>query len=205
MYKHFEVGKDPQVCQFFNMLLDKDICPELEGHLFKLILSPSDGAAVSEILSNDYCAPGNEKGIMILLGGNHGDQYFRFHGKIHLTSLMERKKRHNISYECPMVQIACYKCPKDKMPFVLVQRFDGGAGCNPIYASVIVVLIHTFLQLNLDALVSIVTAADTSYINEVEGVMPVAKLALQNQSFEQKQMSIINKRLFKHANLVAQF
>jgi hypothetical protein len=71
--------------------LDKDICREIEGHLFKLILSPSDGAAVSEIPSLDYCAPSNEKGITILFGGDHGDQYFQFHAKIHLTSPMERK------------------------------------------------------------------------------------------------------------------
>jgi hypothetical protein len=64
------------------------------------------------------------------------------------------------------------------MPFVLVQRSDGGADRNPKNASVIVALIHTFLQLNLDALVAMVTAADISYVNEVEGVMPVASLAL---------------------------
>jgi hypothetical protein len=64
------------------------------------------------------------------------------------------------------------------MPFVLVQPSDGGADRNPKNASVIVALIHTFLQLNLDALVAMVTAADISYANEVEGVMPVASLAL---------------------------
>jgi hypothetical protein len=90
-YEHFELNNDPQVCQFFNTRLDKDICLEIEGHLFKLILSPSDGVAVSEIPSLDYSAPSNEKGITILLGGNHGDRYFRFHAKIHLTSPMERK------------------------------------------------------------------------------------------------------------------
>ncbi len=68
------------------------------------------------------------------------------------------------------------------MPFVLVQRSDGGADRNPKNASVIVALIHTFLQFNLDALVAMVTAADISYVNEVEGVMPVANRALQNQA-----------------------
>jgi hypothetical protein len=113
-YEHFEVSKEPQVCQFFNTRLDEDICCVIEGHLFKLILSPSDGAAVSEILSLDYCAPSNEKGITILLGGDHGDRYFPFHAKIHLTSPMERKKRRNLSYECPIVQITCCECAKDK-------------------------------------------------------------------------------------------
>jgi hypothetical protein len=60
-YEHFEVSKEPQVCQFFNTRLDEDICREIEGHLFKLILSLSDGAAVSEIPSLDYCAPSNER------------------------------------------------------------------------------------------------------------------------------------------------
>jgi hypothetical protein len=113
-YGHFEVSKEPRVCQFFNTRLDKDICREIEGHLFKLILSPSDGAAVSEIPSPDYCAPSNEKGITILLDGDHGDRYFRFHAKIHLTSPMERKKRRDLSYECPIIQIACCECAKDK-------------------------------------------------------------------------------------------
>jgi hypothetical protein len=60
-YEHFEVSKEPQVYQFFNTRLDEDICREIEGHLFKLILSLSDGAAVSEIPSLDYCAPSNER------------------------------------------------------------------------------------------------------------------------------------------------
>jgi hypothetical protein len=34
--------------------------------------------------------------------------------------------------------------------------------------------------------------------------MPVANLALQNQSFERKQMSVVHEKLFKHANLGAQ-
>ena len=103
-----------QVCQFFNTHLDEDICLEIEGHLFKRLLSPADGTAVSDTPSLDYCAPSNEKGITILLGGDHGDRYFRFHAKIHLTSPMEKKKRRDLSYECPIVQIACCKCAKDK-------------------------------------------------------------------------------------------
>jgi hypothetical protein len=61
------------VCQFFNTRLGEDICLEIEGHLFKLNLSPSDGAVISEIPFLDYCAPSNEKGMTIFLGGNHGD------------------------------------------------------------------------------------------------------------------------------------
>jgi hypothetical protein len=113
-YEHFEVSKEPQVCQFFNTQLGEDICREIEGYLFKLILSPSDGAAFSEIPSLDYCAPSSEKGITILLGGDHGDRYFRFHAKIHLTSPMERIKCRDLFYECPIVQIACCECTKDK-------------------------------------------------------------------------------------------
>jgi hypothetical protein len=91
------------------------------------------------------------------------------------------------------------------MPFVLVQRSDGGADRNPKNASVIVALIHTFLQLNLDALVVRLTAADISYVNnKVEGVMPVANLAHQNQAFERKQMIVVHEKLFKNANLGAQ-
>jgi hypothetical protein len=54
------------------------------------------------------------------------------------------------------------------MPFVLVQRSDGGADPNPKNASVIVALSHTFLQLNLDALIAMVKAAGISYVNEVK-------------------------------------
>jgi hypothetical protein len=87
------------LCQFFNAGLDEDICHEIEGHLFKLILSPSEGAAVSEIPSHNYCAPSSEKGVTILLGGDHGDQYFGFHEKIQLTFPIERKKRRDLSYD----------------------------------------------------------------------------------------------------------
>jgi hypothetical protein len=81
------------VCQFFNTRLDKDICREIKGHLFKLILSPSDRAAVSDIPSLDYCAPSNEKGITIFLGGDHGDQYFRFHEKDSFDIPKRKKER----------------------------------------------------------------------------------------------------------------
>jgi hypothetical protein len=119
-YEHFELNKDQQVCQFFNTHLDKDICLEIEGHLFKRLLSPTDGMAVSNIPSLNCCAPSNEKGIIILLGGDHGDRYFQFHAKIHLTSSMERKKCRDLSYECPIVQIACCECTKDK--YVLLKE-----------------------------------------------------------------------------------
>ena len=47
-YEHFKLNKDPQVCQFFNTHLDEDICLVIEGHLFKRLLSPTDGTAVSD-------------------------------------------------------------------------------------------------------------------------------------------------------------
>jgi hypothetical protein len=75
-------------------------------------LSKQRGEEVSEIPSIDYCAPSNEKGITILLGCDHGQQHFRFHAKIHLSSPQEHRGK--LSYQCPMVQIACCDCAKDK-------------------------------------------------------------------------------------------
>jgi hypothetical protein len=74
------------------------------------------------------------------------------------------------------------KLENTSMPLILVQRSDGGADRNPKKSGLIVLSIHTFLQLNLCTLVAIVMAADISYINKVDGVMPVANLALQNQA-----------------------
>jgi hypothetical protein len=118
-YEHFEDNREPQLCQFYNTRLDEDICLEIESHLFKILSSPTRGAAVSEIPSIDYCAPGNRKGVTILLGGDHDDRYFRFHAKIHLSSPMERKACNDLSYQCPIVQVACCDCAKDKYHVVL--------------------------------------------------------------------------------------
>jgi hypothetical protein len=85
-YEHFEDGREPQLCQFCNTRLDEDICLEIESHLFKL-LSKQRGEEVADVPSIDYCAPSNEKGTPpILLGGDHGQQHFQFHAKIHLSS-----------------------------------------------------------------------------------------------------------------------
>ena len=77
-------------------------------------MSKQRGEEASEIPSLDCCAPSNEKGITILLGGDHGQRHFRFHAKIHLSSPQERKDRGELSHQCPMVQIACCDCAKDK-------------------------------------------------------------------------------------------
>jgi hypothetical protein len=62
----------------------------------------------------DCCAAGNQKGITILLGGDHSDRHFWFHAKIHLWSSMEQKARKDISCQCPIVQVAWCECAKDK-------------------------------------------------------------------------------------------
>ena len=75
-YEHFEDGREPQLCQFYNTRLDEDICLEIESHLFKLLSKQRRGEEVSEMPSIDYCAPSNEKEITILLGGDHGQRHF---------------------------------------------------------------------------------------------------------------------------------
>jgi len=44
--------------------------------------------------------------------------------------------------------------------------------------------LYIMLTLDLDLVLVFVTASDLSYLTEVEGVVPVANLALQHQAFE---------------------
>jgi hypothetical protein len=111
--ENFEDGREPQLCQFHNTRLDEDICLEIESHLFKP-LSKQRGEEVADVPSIDHCAPSNKKGMTILLGGDHGQRHFRFHAKIHLTSPQEGKDRGELAHQCPMVQITCCDCAKDK-------------------------------------------------------------------------------------------
>jgi hypothetical protein len=86
------------------------------------------------------------------------------------------------------------------MPYMFAMRSDGGSDRNPKHASVQIASLHTFLRLDLDALILLVTAADVSHVNEVEGVMPTVNLALQNQAFERQMMSPSMETTFKSAN-----
>jgi hypothetical protein len=86
------------------------------------------------------------------------------------------------------------------MPFMMALRADGGSDRNPKHAAVVIGSLNTFFSLNLDVLVVLVTAADISHVNEVEGVMPTMNLGLQNQAFERQRMSEQCEQQFKHAN-----
>jgi hypothetical protein len=82
-------------------------------------------------------------------------------------------------------------------PFAFLFRADGGSDHNHKNASVQLALVYLFFRLKADILVAIITAAGVSHVNEVEGVMPVANLAFQHQSFERKKMSSEMEALFK--------
>jgi hypothetical protein len=83
------------------------------------------------------------------------------------------------------------------LPYGFYIRSDGGSDRNPKNASVQISYIYMFLRLDADYLIVIVTAPDTSACNEVEAIMPLANLALQNQSFARETMSNSFEKLFK--------
>ena len=49
-------------------------------------------------------------------------------------------------------------------------------------------------------MIRLVTTADTSYINEVEGVMPLANVVLQNQACTREKLTDDMKKIFKPAS-----
>jgi len=71
----------------------------------------------------------------------------------------------------------------DNAPFCYALRSDGGADRHPKNALVQLAYLHFFLKMDVDLLVVLVTASDMSYVNEVEGVMPIANITLQHQAF----------------------
>ena len=82
-----------------------------------------------------------------------------------------------------------YSYEKDNMPYSFLIRSDGGHDRNPRNASVQIGCIYNFLQNDLDFVIYLITAPDVSHVNEVEGVMPVANIALQNQAYCREIMS----------------
>jgi hypothetical protein len=85
------------------------------------------------------------------------------------------------------------------LPFGFLLRPDGGGDRNPKHALVQISMVYTFSRLNADFLIVLITAPDTSACNEVEGVMPVANLALQNQAYARSLMSPAYEKLYKGA------
>jgi len=71
----------------------------------------------------------------------------------------------------------------DNAPFCYALRSDGGADRHPKNALVQLAYLYFFLKMDVDLLVVLVTASDMSYVNEVEGVMPIANITLQHQAF----------------------
>ena len=49
--------------------------------------------------------------------------------------------------------------------------------------------IYKFLANDLYFLTQLVTAADISHVNEVEGIIPLANVVLQNQAYARKNMT----------------
>ena len=82
-----------------------------------------------------------------------------------------------------------YSYEEDNMPYSFLIRSDGGHDRNPRNASVQIGCIYNFLQNDLDFVIYLITAPDVSHVNEVEGVMPVANIALQNQAYCRETMS----------------
>lgn len=73
-------------------------------------------------------------------------------------------------------------------PYCLLLRSDGGSDRHPKHITVQIAMVYLLLALDLDCLVLLITARDVSHTNEVEGCMPVANLALQNQAFARTSM-----------------
>ena len=64
------------------------------------------------------------------------------------------------------------------MPYSFLIRSDGGTDRNPKNANVQIGCTNFFLQNDIDFVIYLITAADISHVNEVEGVMPIANLVL---------------------------
>jgi len=79
-------------------------------------------------------------------------------------------------------------------------RSDGGADCHPKNALVQLEYLYFFLKMDVDLLVVLVTASDMSYVNEGEGVMPIANVALQHQAFAHSRMPDHYETIFKNCN-----
>ena len=85
------------------------------------------------------------------------------------------------------------------MPFAFLIRSDGDNDRNPKNMTTILSSIYTFLENDLDFLIHLVTVAETSYINEVEGIMLPANVILQNQVYAREKVTDDMEKSFKFA------
>ena len=113
-YIHERKKKDAENCQFYFLDIKKEISSEIDMYIY---VKNEDGE--TDDLSLSYNAPSNKDGITILFGGDHGKGAFRMHTKVHLTSPQERKERKQLSFHCPILQIAYVKCGKDNYKLLM--------------------------------------------------------------------------------------
>jgi hypothetical protein len=104
-YNHPE--GEQESCNFCIIPIEKEICLEVQKYL----------QSIGEVRNLDYDPPdrviGGSPGITVLFGGDHGNGKFRFHAKTHLSSPLERKKRDDLSFGCPLIPMCNLECRKD--------------------------------------------------------------------------------------------
>ena len=109
--------KGAEKVDYFTTDIMKDMTRLIDLHIESNMLlqdiDPTNPLCNENFPIMDYKSPGNDKGVTVLLGGDHGMGAFRMHMKLNLSSPYARKKDGNLSYQCPMIQIGYIGCSKD--------------------------------------------------------------------------------------------
>ena len=85
------------------------------------------------------------------------------------------------------------------MPHSFLIGSDGGNNRNPKHDSIQIACINFLLKYDLDFVIYIVTATNTSHTNKIEGVIPGADLFLQHQAFAKERLNDEIEELFAKA------
>ena len=104
----FKTKEGSERCEYYTSNVLNDISRLIDIHLIGKRMRDFDynGSPLN------YKTHTNEFGIDTIVGGDHGKRAFRLFLKLNLSSPETRKEKQQISFDCPMVQIAYIECSK---------------------------------------------------------------------------------------------
>jgi hypothetical protein len=128
-FDYFGVGKLVDRCKYWTTNCGEELEHALQHYYCEMVENNLQAnTPLSCLPCVDYDLPGDSsRGITCIAGGDHGDVAFRFHWLFQFTSPEYRKKRRDISYGCPIVQVGFVECKKDKfevMEKTIMKRID---------------------------------------------------------------------------------
>ena len=104
--------RPPEVCNYWHANMFKEIEAEID-----IFLQQQMNTRVASVVPTiDYNAAGfSRPGVVVIIGGDHGDKACPISLKMNLVAPQIRKQRRELNLHCPTIQVASVDCSKDTL------------------------------------------------------------------------------------------